>query len=214
MRTPISRLRNKVEGALQGDLNESNARETLETTIIEVDRLLSTFNAILRLSRLEGGEGGRMDQLNVSSVAEEMAELYMPACEEAGLSFDARISQNLFVRGDGGLLAQALANLLDNAVKYTPSGIIRLEARAGRDNHIVLSVIDSGLGIPEEKREKAKSRFARLDEARTLPGSGLGLALVDAVAELHEGMLILLDGDGPPEKRGLRAQLRLPRAKV
>ena len=214
MRTPLSRLRNKIEGTLQTELTEDTARETLEKTILEVDRLLNTFNAILRLSRLQAGEGGRMEQMNVSSVAEEMAELYLPACEESGLEFESRIDPNLFVLGDEGLIAQALANLLDNAVKYTDSGKIQLEVRQGRERDIVLSVIDSGPGIPEEKREKAKSRFARLDDARTLPGSGLGLALVDAVADLHEGKLLLLHGDGPEESPGLRAQLRLPRAKT
>ena len=214
LRTPLSRLRNKIEGALQTELTEDNARDTLEKTILEVDRLLNTFNAILRLSRLQAGEGGRMEPLNVSDVAEEMAELYLPACEEAGLAFESQIEPGLNVLGDEGLIAQALANLLDNAVKYTPSGKIRLEVRHGRERDVVLSVIDSGPGIPEDQREKAKSRFARLDDARTLPGSGLGLALVDAVADLHEGMLILLDGDGPPKRPGLRAQLRLPRAKT
>lgn len=214
LRTPLSRLRNKIEGSLQTELTEETARETLERTIVEVDRLLNTFNAILRLSRLQAGEGGRMEKLNVSSVAEEMAELYLPACEEAGLAFESRIDPNLQILGDEGLIAQALANLLDNAVKYTPSGIIRLEVRMGKERDVVLSVVDSGPGIPEDQREKAKSRFARLDDARTLPGSGLGLALVDAVADLHEGILVLLDGDGPPERSGLRAQLRIPRAKA
>lgn len=213
LRSPLSRLRNKIEGSLQSDMPDGPARETLEDTIAEVDSVLNTFNAVLRLSRLEAGEGGRMQRLNLSTIAVEMAELYEPACEEAGLKFKSRISSNLQVLGDAGLLAQALSNLLDNAIKYTPSGLIRLEARNGRDNDIVLSVVDSGPGIPEAARDKAKQRFARLDEARTLPGSGLGLALVDATAELHEGILILLDGDGPPSRPGLRAQLRIPRAK-
>ena len=213
LRTPLSRLRNKIEGALQTDKSDGPARETLEETIVEVDRVLTTFNSILRLSRLQAGEGGRMEILNVSDVAEQMAELYLPACEEAGLSFESKIDQNLHVLGDAGLIAQALSNLLDNAVKYTPSGLIRLEVRNGRENDIVLSVIDSGPGIPEAARDKAKKRFARLDDARTLPGSGLGLALVEAAADVHNGMLILLDGDGPEERPGLRAQLRIPRAK-
>ena len=103
--------------------------------------------------------------------------------------------------------------MLDNAIKYTPSGLIRLEARNGRENDVVLAVIDSGPGIPQTARERAKKRFTRLDDARTQPGSGLGLSLVEAAADLHDGMLILLDGDGPEEQPGLRAQLRLPRAK-
>lgn len=213
LRTPLSRLRNKIEGALQTDVSDGPARETLEETIVEVDRVLTTFNAILRLSRLEGGDSGRMERLNVSDVAEQMAELYLPACEEAGLKFESKIDRNLYILGDAGLIAQALSNLLDNAVKYTPSGIIRLEARDGRENDVVLSVVDSGPGIPEASRDKAKKRFSRLDEARTLPGSGLGLALVEAAADLHNGMLILLSGDGPEERPGLRAQLRIPRAK-
>ena len=149
----------------------------------------------------------------MSNVAEELAELFEPACEEAGLQFRSKIDRELYIWGDEGLIAQALSNLLDNAVKYTPSGLIRLEARHGRENDVVLAVIDSGSGIPEAAREKAKQRFSRLDDARTLPGSGLGLALVEAAAELHDGTLILLDGDGPPERPGLRAQLRMPRAK-
>ena len=213
LRTPLSRLRNKIEGSLQHGEHNQEARQTLEDTIVEVDSVLNTFNAILRLSRLEAGEGGRLERVNVSDIAEEMAELYMPACEEAGLSFSSKIDPNLYALGDEGLLAQALANLLDNAVKYTPSGAIRLEARAGRENDIVLAVIDSGPGIPDVQRDVAKKRFTRLDTARTLTGSGLGLALVEAAAELHEGKLVLLDGDGPTERPGLRAQFRIPRAK-
>lgn len=213
LRTPLSRLRNKIEGSLQTEISDGPARETLEDTIIEVDRVLDTFNAILRLSRLQVGEGGRRALLNVSNVAEEMAELFEPACEEAGLKFQSKIAKDLHILGDEGLIAQALSNLLDNAIKYTPSGIIRLEARNGRENDVVIAVIDSGPGIPESSRDKAKQRFSRLDDARTLPGSGLGLALVEAAAELHDGMLVLLDGDGPPDRPGLRAQLRIPRAK-
>jgi len=213
LRSPLSRLRNKIESALAEDLTAASARETMEETIEEVDRVLVTFSSILRLSRLEAGEGGRLVRLNVSSVAEEMAELYEPACEEAELGFSYQIERNLHVLGDQELLAQALANLLDNAIKYTPSGAIRLSVKRGRDGDVLLSVIDSGPGIPESKREKAVTRFARLDDARTLPGSGLGLSLVEAAAEVHDGALDLLDGDGPPERPGLRAVLRLPRAK-
>ena len=111
------------------------------------------------------------------------------------------------------MIAQALSNLIDNAIKYTPEGgAIRVSARRADDNMVELMVKDTGFGIPESDRERAKQRFVRMDDARTLPGSGLGLALVDAVAMVHRGEFQLLDGDGPPERPGLKAVLRLPRA--
>ena len=110
------------------------------------------------------------------------------------------------------MIAQALSNLIDNAIKYTPSaGNIKLEAARGRDNMIVIRIIDSGPGIPKEERTRAVQRFVRLEASRSEPGSGLGLALVAAVADVHKGSFELSDGHGPAERPGLCATLRLPR---
>ncbi len=214
LRSPLTRLRNRLVTALAEPLSAETAEETLGETLEELDHVLKTFNAILRLSRLEAGERGKMVRLDISSIARELADLYEPACEAAGLEFTCRISNNLHVLGDREMLAQATSNLLDNAVKYTPSGgAISFEVRRGRDGNVTLSVIDSGPGIPEELRGKAIKRFVRLDASRSAPGSGLGLSLVEAVADVHGGELDLLDAKGPPERPGLKAVLRLPRAK-
>jgi signal transduction histidine kinase len=213
LRSPLTRLRNRLELALSKPLSEDAANETLGTTLSEVDRVLDTFNAILRLARLDAGSEGTLARMDLSGLAEELAELFDPACEEANLSFKSQVAKNLVILGDKDLIGQALANLLDNAVKYTPSGgAISFTASRTPEGMIDLTVIDSGPGIPAEERGNVTQRFHRLDSARTLPGSGLGLALVESVAELHRGDLILDAGNGPPEKPGLKATLRLPRA--
>ena len=211
LRSPLSRLRNRLESALISDMGEEGARETLAHTVEEVDSILTTFNAILRLSRLDAGAEGRLVRFDLGAVLAELAELYEPACEFAGLTFESDIAASLTVLGDRELIAQAVSNLLDNGIKYTPEGgRIWFSAKRTSDN-IVITVADTGPGIPEHMRERAKERFFRLDEARTQSGSGLGLALVDSVAELHKGHLDLLWTNGPPEAQGLKAVLSLPR---
>jgi signal transduction histidine kinase len=134
-------------------------------------------------------------------------------CEEAGLTFDYASSPQLFISADRDLIAQALANLLDNAVKYTPvPGTVRLLVRRTSLGEVELAVVNSGPGVPPEDRERVIERFVRLEQSRTLPGSGLGLSLAAAVAEAHRGRLSLSDGDGGPDAPGLTASLILPGA--
>ncbi len=212
LRSPLTRLRNRLEIAISKPMAGHEASVTLEETLQEVDSVLETFNAILRLARLDAGADGELVRLDMSALAEELAELFDPACEEAQLSFSSHVARNLMVLGDKGLLAQALSNLLDNAVKYTPAGgAITFSAARSGDGMIELTVVDSGPGIPVDARGEVIQRFSRLDSARTLPGSGLGLSLVNSVAEMHGGELRLGDGNGPPGRPGLRATLRLPR---
>lgn len=213
LRSPLSRLRNRLVIALSEPLSKEAANATLEETVEEVDRVLDTFNAILRIARLEAGTEGERVRMDVSELAEELAEFFDPACEEANLTFKSDISKNLWVLGDKGLIGQAVSNLLDNAVKYTPEGgEIKLAARRGPDGTVDMVVKDTGPGVPAESRNAVVERFHRMDSARTLPGSGLGLSLVDSVADMHGGRLILDDGDGPADAPGLKATLRLPRA--
>lgn len=213
LRSPLSRLRNRLEIALSEPMSKESAEATLEETVEEVDQVLSTFNAILRIARLEAGAEGERLRMDVSELGEELAELFDPACEEAGLTFRSNISRNMMILADRDLVGQALSNLLDNAVKYTPAGgTIVFTIGRGPDGTVDMSVVDSGPGVPEADRGRVVQRFQRMDSARTLPGSGLGLALVDSVAEMHGGKLILTDAGGPPEAPGLKAILRLPRA--
>ena len=179
-------------------------------TFEEVDRVLATFNAILSLSRVNAGTEGKLEPLDLTEVCEEMAELFEPACEDAGIGFKAYVQRELEVSGDRTLLAQAISNLLDNAVKYTPSGEeIRFSAEKD-ETTIEIIIEDSGPGIPDEDLTRVKERFVRLDEARTQTGSGLGLALVDAIAEFHAGKFTLTRSDG---KSGLKATLSFPLTK-
>lgn len=217
LRTPLTRMRNRLDEALRegGDLNERE--QTLERAVADTDELLGIFNSILSLSRLEAGESrASIIRLDPADVADDLAELYEPVCEDEGLEFDAEIQRGMTLVGDRGLLSQALANLLDNAVKYTPSGgAVTLRLRLNGEGRAEFSVTDTGPGVPPEDRDRVTQRFVRLDNSRTLPGSGLGLSLVKAIADIHNGRFVLdegpgyiADGKGP----GLRASLCYPLA--
>lgn len=215
LRSPLTRLRNRIEGALADPgLNADKARDTLGTALEEVDRVLDTFNGILRLSRLEAGSGGALNRLDASVLAEEMAELFQPVCEEFDIVLDTEIDGAMMVLGDRELLGQALANLLDNAVKYVRRpGKIRVRVRRRGADQVELSVCDDGPGIPAQDRKRATERFVRLESSRSEPGSGLGLSLVEAIAGHHHGVLELSDAGGASPYPGLCATLILPRAR-
>jgi signal transduction histidine kinase len=213
LRSPLTRLRNRLEAGLQ-DQTPDGPHNALDRAIYEVDGLLQTFNAILRLSRVQAGATLSFRRLNASGVTDELAELYEPLCEDEGLSFEYLCENDLMVSADRELIAQAMANLIDNAVKYTPSGgAITLQARRNKStNEIELTVKDSGPGILAEDRDRVIERFVRLDQSRSQPGSGLGLSLVAAVAEAHRGRLLLGDGDPSRGTLGLSVSLILPSA--
>ena len=212
LRSPLTRLRNRLEAGLR-DTDKDGQHAALVRSIDDVDGVLDTFNAVLRLSRVQAGATGSFRRTNVTGITDELAELYQPVCEEKRLAFTYAPQGELFVLADRDLVAQAMSNLMDNAVKYTPEGgAIRLEARRSVDGDVDLSVIDSGPGIPAADRERAIERFVRLEQSRSQPGSGLGLSLAAAVAEAHTGKLVLADGGGPPTRPGLSATLRLPAA--
>ncbi|HVY89222.1 MAG TPA: HAMP domain-containing sensor histidine kinase, partial [Hyphomonadaceae bacterium] len=212
LRSPLTRLRNRLEAGLR-DTATDGPRSALARSIDDVDGVLDTFNAILRLSRVQAGATGSFKRTNVTGITDELAELYQPVCEEKQLSFEYQPEGDLFVLADRDLVAQAMSNLMDNAVKYTPSGgAVRLTASRTLNNEVELSVSDSGPGIPSQDRERVIERFVRLEQSRSQPGSGLGLSLASAVAEAHAGRLMLGDGVGPPGKPGLKATLVLPSA--
>lgn len=215
LRSPLSKVRNQLESTLtEAEITPGMARNTLTTTLGEVDRVLATFNAILRLSSAGNASRARMVKVDVAELLEELAELFEPAAESVGLTLKAERPRSAIVLADKPQLAQAMSNLIDNAIKYTPTGgYIALNASVDKDaKKVDLIVIDSGPGIPETARGQVVERFVRMDSARTLPGSGLGLALVETVADVHRGEFLLLDGRGPPDRPGLRAILRLPLA--
>lgn len=209
LKTPLTRLRNGAEEALRTARTEEDWRRALESTIEESDGLIRTFDALLMIARAEAGQARAiMSEVELGALVENVCELYEPLADEQGLDLAVSVAP-VAVHGVGELLAQALANLIDNAIKYglPPAGgrgCIRVQvAREGGE--AVLTVADTGPGIPAGDRERVVERFVRLEQSRTRPGSGLGLALVGAVARLHGGSLTF--GDNAP---GLVATLRLP----
>ena len=223
LRTPLTRLRTRLETAAV-ELGDTDEAIVLYEAAGDADQLLSTFDSVLRIARLEAGERRELlKPLDPKPILDDLAELYEPACEDANLSFEADIAPKTLILADRGLLSQAVSNLLENAIKYTPkNGSIRLVSRKKRGGGVEISIRDNGPGIPVWDRERVKERFVRLDKSRSLPGSGLGLSLVEAVADLHRAEFIMSDNEdlppvekgGDPDRPGLSAQLVFPRAKA
>ncbi len=209
LKTPLSRLRNRVEAALSEPYGEPVYREALERTIEEADELIKTFNALLSIARIEAGASSEnRERLDVSALLCDVAELYEPVAEERGLVLKAEAKQPVFVRADRQLLGQAIANLIDNAIKYGTAKEPEVEVTATeKDKTVEIVVSDHGPGVPASERERVLDRFVRLEASRSEPGSGLGLSLVAAVAQLHGGSLRLED-NAP----GLKVILALPSA--
>ena len=203
LRGPLTRLRTRLEAlAYEREPN----RQSIEQCLAQADGLLETFNALLRIARVESGAyRSAFAEVDLSRILRDACELYQAAAEERGIALRLNCAPDAKAFGDRELLAQALSNLLDNAVKYTPAdGHIDVHL-SHVDKRISVSVADTGPGIAETDRERVLARFARLDQARSKPGNGLGLALVRAVADQHDGQLTLTD-NAP----GLIVTLELP----
>jgi len=198
LKTPLSRLRNRAEAALASSEDTAGHRRALEETIAESDQLIRTFNALLMISRVEAGSSvAEMDDIDLSGLTADAAELYEPMAEDEGMLFKSDIAPGIRVKASRELLSQALSNLIDNAVKYAdgadnPQITVKL---AQTKREIRLSVCDNGIGIPAARREDVVKRFVRLDESRSKAGTGLGLSLVQAVADLHGGRFELDDAN-------------------
>ena len=231
LKTPLTRLRNRCEAALRNARGDGDYRAALDATIEESEGLIRTFDALLMIARAEAGEAGRgMVELDAAEIVRGVGELYEPVAEEKGLHLVVDAPVPALVRGHRELISQALANLVDNAIKYAapaqpkaelalagdvppppasaaePPPAITVTARNDGDR-VVIMVADNGPGIPPESRARAVERFVRLEQSRSQPGSGLGLSLASAVAHLHHGELKLAD-NAP----GLKAMILLPRA--
>ncbi|PQZ83781.1 MULTISPECIES: HAMP domain-containing sensor histidine kinase [unclassified Brevundimonas] len=216
LRSPLTRMRAKLEVALMdADAGKVSGVDALGVALDEADLLLKTFNTVLAIARLQAGGAPDPKVFDAAELATDMAELYEPSGEDKGLEFSAEIEKGLMIEGNQPFLAQALANIIDNAIKYTPSGgAVKFRARRRSSGEIEFSVTDTGPGVPDEDRERVLQRFVRLDNSRTEPGSGLGLSLVTAVAEAHGGRVQLDEGPGAygGQGPGLRVALVLPPA--
>ncbi len=211
LKTPLTRLRARVEAALREN-SKPAFKAALTETLEEADELLRIFNALLSIARAEAGQTrDQFAPVDVTEIVNEIGELYEPLVEDAGGALEIDAVDGLQVSGDRQLLAQAIANLIDNALKYAkpPEGSdkklqIGLSATTIQGN-TVISITDNGPGIPARDLNRVTERFVRLDTSRSEPGSGLGLSLVQGVAQLHEGELSLIN-----RNPGLTAKLILP----
>ncbi len=208
LRSPLSRLRQKLEAALARARDPGADAETLAAATAELDAVLATFSSLLRIARAEAGLRGTPPQpVALSDLVAQMVETYAAVAEEQGQSLEAEVAGGLAVAGDAALLRQAMANLIENALLHGGPGVrvrVALRQEAGAP---VLEVSDNGTGIPPEEHDKVTRRFYRLDRSRNTPGTGLGLALVQAVAQLHGATLRLADA-----APGLRVTIMFPNA--
>lgn len=224
LKTPLTRMRGRVESALRRGLSAQEGQECLEDTIVEIDELIKTFNALLRIARVEADStGAKLEPIKLAEIVNDVCELYEPVAEDGGVTFSVCVEAKPVIEGDRELMAQALANLIENALKYgrpidkdvRPAIKVVL---SGKDDQAILSVEDNGAGITEADRERVCNRFVRLDSSRHAPGSGLGLSLIKAVVTLHHGELELtsacgLDDSAEDEQTGLCARIVLPLSK-
>ena len=215
LKTPLNRLRNRAEAALRDPRGDRAHKEGLERTIEEADELIKTFNALLLIARLEAGAVEESaETFNLGTLVRDVAELYQPVAEEAGQSLTVEAADGPAVVANKQLVGQAVANLIDNAMKYgarpagsktpLPGPSIAIAVRVNGD-WAEIAVADHGPGISAADRERVLKRFVRLEQSRTAPGTGLGLSLVAAVARLHKGA-VRLEDNAP----GLRVVLSLP----
>lgn len=208
LKTPLTRIKAMVEAALRSGQPDAY-HAALEKTVDESDRLLQTFNALLSIARAEAGQArSGLEAADASAIIADVAELYEPMVEEQGGSLQLNTGIGLRVRADRQLLAQAISNLIDNALKYGaregegPQITVRGYIEAGK---VVIAVGDRGEGIAPQDRSRVTERFVRLESSRSRPGNGLGLSLVSGVMKLHDGVLVLDDN-----RPGLLAKLELP----
>jgi signal transduction histidine kinase len=204
LKTPLARLRARLELTLLGSGDAATQEEAVRAAIDEADRLLATFNALLGIAEAEAGAGSFAgERLDLGDLARAVVELYEPVADEKGILLQLESTPGTTIRGDRHLLSQALANLIDNALKYG-GGTIGI-AVGRRNGRVAVEVADRGPGIPESERENVFSRFVRLEPSRSTPGNGLGLSLVRAVAHRHEATVTLADN-----RPGLRVRIEFP----
>lgn len=206
LRTPLSRLYQRLEDARAHARSTTDYEAAIDAAVTEAEGLLETFSALLRIAQVEGSSphAGFRD-VDLSAVADGVADAYRPDAEDAGHRLTAAVSPGIIVRGDQELLTQALANLVENALRHTPAGTRIDVLLTGGPGGVFLAVGDDGPGVAAADLPRLTHRFYRGERSRTTPGNGLGLSLVSAVAELHDAELNVAS-----TKPGLRVSLSFP----
>jgi signal transduction histidine kinase len=208
LRTPLGHLRQRLERARTQASTPAEFKAAMDGAIGDIDEVLAIFASLLRIAQLEGGEGReQFADVDLSQVAERVLDAFRPSAEDSGRSLSSEIEPQLMVQGDAALLGQLLSNLVENAIVHSEPGARVIVSARRTQARAVLAVSDSGPGVPARELGRIARRFYRLDRSRTTPGSGLGLALAAAVAELHGAALDFRDN-----RPGLRVELSLPAA--
>ena len=207
LRTPLAEARARLEDILRSQPPTEQIFEEIEATVEDIDRLIGMSNALLRLAEIDSGvRRSGFRRVDLAEIIEDVADLYRPAAEAKSIALSVGAPAGLVANGDPFLLAQAIGNLVDNAIKYAPvqgSVALRLDRRGAGD--VEVAVVDDGPGIPDEEKHRVTQRFYRGDSSRAKAGVGLGLSVVASVAKLHGGSLVLTDNHP-----GLTASLYLP----
>jgi signal transduction histidine kinase len=194
LRTPLTRLRQKLELAEGGPDDPAVMKSAMHEAIEQTDDMLALFSGILGISEIEaGGAGVRMARVDLSALVTDLADSYQPSAEDSGRSLTRDIAPGIVIEGNRELLAQAGVNLLDNALRHTPAGTAIHMGLTEHGDDVVFAVSDHGPGIPPADRERMFTRFTRLESSRSTPGHGLGLSLVSAIARAHGGSAALED---------------------
>ncbi len=194
LRTPLTRLRQRMELASRPGIDVAMVRNTLGLSVKEIDAILGIFTALLHIAQLQGGpRRAAFKDVDVSELLDTIVELYRPTAEENGQTLLENIVKPLVVQGERELLMQLFANLTENALRHTPRGSTVTICASSSNGRLTVSVIDNGPGIPENMREKVLQRFFRLENSRTTIGNGLGLSLANAIVRAHEAALELTD---------------------
>ncbi|HPG89108.1 MAG TPA: ATP-binding protein [Hyphomicrobium sp.] len=210
LKTPLGRVRQKLEITDRPNVTTTELKAAVDTALVDLDGISQTFDALLRITQIEAGaRKARFVDLDLQSVLDDILEAFTAVAEDGGcyLSCTSRPDGRVMIRGDRELLVQLFANLIENSLRHCPQGTkisMSLERFSGAN---CLTVSDSGPGIPVEERENVFRRLYRIERARTTPGSGLGLSLVAAIAELHDARIELFDNNP-----GLRVALTFPDA--
>jgi signal transduction histidine kinase len=206
LRTPLGRLRNLLEEAKTSAATPEAFQAAAERAIAEVDGLLGTFSAILRIAQIESGSRrAGFKTFSLSALVQDVCETFADSIEDSGKALHADIAPDISVHGDQELLVQALVNLLENAIVHTPQGTTISIGLKRNGTCLSLAVCDNGPGVPEPERERIFQRFVRLEQSRSSAGNGLGLSIVAAVAELHGGTVTATNSHP-----GLRVEFDLP----
>jgi signal transduction histidine kinase len=206
LRTPLTRLRQRLELVQRPEVDSQALRQVVVNTVVDIDGILGIFGALLRIAQVESGaRRAAFAAVDLSELLGTVAELYRSSAEEKSQSFAFRADGTLQVRGDRELLLQLFANLVENAIKHSPSGSAISLTAFNSGSAVSIIVADDGPGIPIHLRTKVLQRFVRLEASRTTSGSGLGLSLASAIVKLHDANLSLSDN-----QPGVKVTVELP----